>query len=103
MPENKDNGGMNSDVKENTEQNALIVPVHIREAVAEEARKTESMRGIILETVNVLYREYNVRGLKYFRMRVEDAETSEELKIAADLLAIIGRFHEVGYDSLDRR
>jgi hypothetical protein len=80
-----------------------IVPAYIRERIFEDDRRAKSMRGILLETINILYREYNVRGLKYFRLRVEDAETVDELRVAADMLTTLGRFHEVaGYEEQDR-
>ena len=72
-----------------------ITPAYIRERIFEDDRRAKSMRGILLETINILYREYNVRGLKYFRLRVEDAETVDELKVASDMLTTLGRFHEV--------
>ena len=72
-----------------------LVPPHVRERILEDVRRTDLMRGIITETINILYREYGVRGLKYFRLRVEKAETVDELKIAADMLTTLGRFHEV--------
>ena len=62
-------------------------------SLKENDRKVESIRGILLETVNFLYKEYDVRGLRYFRRRIEACKTQEELRIAADCLLTIGRFH----------
>jgi len=88
--------------EEEFDLNKMALP-HVRERIIEDVRRTDLMRGIILETVNILYREYNVRGLKYFRLRVENAETVDELKIASDMLTTLGRFHEVaGRDEQDR-
>lgn len=62
--------------------------------IAEEQRKMESIRGMILECINIAWREYGVKGLKHFRMRVEDAKTMEEIVVARDMLLTIGRFHD---------
>jgi hypothetical protein len=72
-----------------------VVRPHIRERITEDVRQSDSMRGIILETINLLYREYGVRGLRHFRLRVEEMETTDELKVASDMLVTIGRFHEI--------
>jgi hypothetical protein len=81
-----------------------LVRPHIRERILEDVRQSDSMRGIILETINILYREYGIRGLKYFRLRVEAAETTDELKVAADMLTTIGRFHELyGQEEQERQ
>ena len=82
------------DDSDDLDVNRIILP-HIRERILEDTRQANSIRGIILETVNILYREYGVRGLKYFRKRVEDADTLDELRIAADMLATVGRFQEI--------
>jgi hypothetical protein len=60
----------------------------------EEQRQVESIRGLLIETINLLWREYHVQNLKFFRLRVEKAETVRELEIAAEMLTTIGRFHE---------
>ena len=83
--------------------NNLVRP-DVRERILEDVRRVNLIRGIITETINILYREYGVRGLKYFRLRVEKAETVDELKVAADMLTTLGRFHEVaGREEQDRQ
>lgn len=86
--------GERSERDEIANLNDLVSP-SVRESLIEEVRQADSMRGLLVETINILYREYGIRGLKYFRLRVEDARTTEELKVAADMLLTIGRFHEV--------
>lgn len=66
-----------------------------RERFFEEKRKFDSIKGLLLETINILFREYHVRGLKFFRRRVEDAMTLDELQVASSMLMTLGRFHEV--------
>lgn len=66
-----------------------------RSRILEERRKFESIKGLLLETINILFREYHVRGLKFFRRRVEDSMTLEELQVSSSMLMTLGRFHEV--------
>jgi len=73
---------------------SFILPAE-RERLFEEKRKFESIKGLLLETINVLFREYHVRGLKFFRRRVEDSRTIEELHVASSMLLTLGKFHEV--------
>jgi hypothetical protein len=72
-----------------------IIPDHEKSRLTEEARRVASVKGILLETINLLWREYHVKNLRFFRMRVEDAMTMQELEIAADMILTIGRFHEI--------
>jgi hypothetical protein len=64
------------------------------ESLREEERKIESTRGLLDETLNYLYKEYNVKGLRHFRRRVSKCKTFDELRVAADCLLTIGKFHE---------
>ena len=69
-----------------------MIPEEMKAQIAENYRKIESTRGLILEAVNVLYRDCQVTNLRYFRRRVEDARTFEELRVAADMLLMMGMF-----------
>jgi len=60
----------------------------------EDERKKIAMKGILLDTINILYKNYDIRYLFYIRQKVEDAKTHEELKLVADMLIVIGRFHD---------
>jgi len=61
-----------------------------------ELEQTESVRRIILETINVAYKG-GVKSLKFLRHAVEDAETMEELLVAKDMMQVVSRFYEAGY------
>jgi len=71
---------------------ADMIPESQKEAIAENYRKVESTRGLVLEAINVLYREGNVKNLRFYRRRVEEAQTFDELRIAVDLLMTLGMF-----------
>ena len=58
----------------------------------ENERVVKSLRGIILESINVLYRAYGVNALFHFRQRIFRMETKEELEMAAKMLEIFSRF-----------
>ena len=62
--------------------------------VQECQRKLLSMRGIILETINILFKEFDVPWLFHFRQRVYSAATEDELRLAADMLKLIGTVFE---------
>jgi hypothetical protein len=83
-------------VKPNTFVNLeeLLSPFE-KEKLMQEKTRYESIKGMLLETINILYREYNVRSLKFFRRRIEDCQTTEELVVAANLLMTLGRYHEM--------
>lgn len=61
--------------------------------VLEEHRKVESVRRILLETIRVVFKEYEVKGLDKIRYCIKDAKTYDELFICAQMLVTIGRFH----------
>ena len=60
----------------------------------EEERQVQSVKGLIIETINIAYNDYNIGGLKFFRLRVKDMKTLGELKIASDLLGSIINLHK---------
>lgn len=67
-----------------------------KKAISEDYRKLESTRGLILETINILFRDYGINNLKFFRRRVDEAKTYEELRVAADMLLSMGMFAQDG-------
>jgi hypothetical protein len=62
-------------------------------AVLEEHRKVESVRRVLIETINVIFKEYDVSGLKHVRHCIQDAKTYDEIFICAQMIVTIGRFH----------
>lgn len=62
--------------------------------VHERQRRIRSMRGILLETINILYKDYGCGSFFHLRQRIQEAASEEELRVAADMLTVISRFHE---------
>jgi len=84
-------GGFTRNTDKSLEE--LLSPLQI-ESLKEDERKLESARGLLLETINFLYKQYNIKGLRYFRKRVEACRTYDELRLAGDCLITVGRFHD---------
>jgi len=60
----------------------------------EKRRQVENARKMLIEILNMLFRDYNFKGFRYFRRAVENAETLWELEMAKDLMMVASRFHE---------
>jgi len=69
--------------------------MRVAEVIAlEERRVVENQKKMILETLTVMYRDYNIKGLRYFRNAVESAATQEEIKTATEMLVILSKIHD---------
>lgn len=92
----------NQDQFDSENNNGRIVPLEQmlsefqKKSISEDYRKLESTRGLILETINILFRDYGIKNLKFFRRRVDEAKTHEELRVAADMLLSMGMFAQDG-------
>ena len=71
-------------------------------AFREKQRVVRSMRGIILESINILYRVYGVNSLFHFRQSIFRMETCEELEMAAKMLEVFSRFQIADPVEFDR-
>jgi hypothetical protein len=61
----------------------------------EKCRKVASMRKMVLETIHVLFKEYGINNLYHIKRKVEEGQTEEEMRLAADMLVAISRIHVV--------
>ena len=71
-----------------------------RKKITDNQRQIASVKGLILETIGILYNKFGVDYLYHFRSRVQDAETLEELDVARDMLDVMSKFNEK-YDDDD--
>jgi hypothetical protein len=56
-------------------------------------RKYESKKGMLIETINILFKNYGVEFLYHFRRRVEEEmHTLEEIEFAGEMLKVISSF-----------